>query len=523
MSDDGQLSSWAGVPNEPQWAPAPPPPNLPGPPPPSRGPRRPGFGSIRLNRITYVALAAVTVAGLGFVGWRTLSSSDSPAAGKTPTPTPTGKASPPLLGWKQALHPVTAPVAVGGRIVVYTADNGVLTIRGIDPTTGKTVWSHPASPSFSTPGQSFEVTHDEATVYYYAPVAQPNPRFAQLVAADAASGKPKWTSPQARPFIDMPALCSDKQAVCATAYNPASKPPSSPLLRFRLTDGVPTILSTQAGRKLGVGIEDPGSRSPEFIEHVSDTTGKVIWKDAVTQLAGSPVTSDSGWNWDSYGDVYVGWLAAKRGSSKTLTLAHEQTIGVRASDGKRLWKSPGMYGCPVQGLTDNGRAIPVRCLVAGTIAFSPSGGAPSFTHLAVTMQGFDVHTGKTTWTVPLGNAPAALGGIKNGVVRISGHVFAITDAAGKTVVIDLATGKTSAPAAGTTGWCLKADQTWDWANAAKVDGHARKYVAGGLAAPCTLDGKSGKPQDGSAAGVGASAGGWFVWSEPDGVRGVKTG
>jgi hypothetical protein len=46
-------------------------------------------------------------------------------------------------------------------------------------------------------------------------------------------------------------------------------------------------------------------------------------------------------------------------------------------------------------------------------------------------------------------------------------------------------------------------------------------VAGGLIAACTATGAAGAPADGTESGLGASAGGYFVWSSKDGVHGFR--
>ena len=516
MSSDDQTPSWTPGQLNPQWAgqvPAVEPAWAPDSPPPP--PRQ------RLNSrgIAVVTVAALLLAAGGYAGWRLLGTTDKAKGAASPTPTVT----PPLRGtsWTQTkMHPVTAPVAVGDSIVVYTADAGVLTLRIINPASGTTTWSAVASPSHITPGEPFEVAHKGSVVYFYAPVGQPRLGLAALNAVDVNTKKLAWSSPRPHSFADMPGLCSDGLALCVSAY---TKGVTATRLRVTLADGVEKVISTQGGRALGDGVTDPGGRTPEYIQHVDDTTGRVVWKVPVAQLFGSPVSSDGGWNWDHYGSRYVGWTAATRSlSAPTASFANERTVGVDAATGARVWEKPGVYGCPVQGVLDNGNPIPVRCLVKGTITFHP-GGNPTFVGLDVTMQGFNPRTGATTWSARLGNAPAALGiASANGLVRVGGHVFALTDASGHTKVLDLVTGKVTAPDATTPAWCLSGDVTWDWAYAPSFHGKKVKFVTQGLASPCSETRKSITAADGTLVGVGATAGGYFVWSSPDGLHGLKT-
>ncbi|MDQ1683178.1 MAG: hypothetical protein QOH99_1719 [Frankiaceae bacterium] len=465
-----------------------------------------------------MSMAALLLAAGGYAAWQVL--------GKTskakPAATPTKSATPPVraAGWAQPkVHPVTAPVAIGNAIVVYTADSGVLTLRILNPANGATTWSAVATPSHNTPGEPFEVAHKGNAVYFYAPAGEARLGLATLKAVDVSTKKLLWSSKKQHSFADMPRLCSDRLALCVSAYTSGVK---ATRLRVTLTNGAEKVVSTQGGRALGSGITDTGSRAPEYVEHIDDTTGRIVWKADVATLFGSAVSSDGGWDWDPYGSVYVGWIAAKRNlTAPTATFDKEQTIGVDAATGKRVWKKPGVYGCPVQGLLDNGKPIPVRCLVKGTVTFHP-GDNPTFVGLDVTMQGFNPVTGATTWSAKLGNAPAALGiASANGLVRVSGHVFALADAAGHTKVLDLATGKISAPDTKTAAWCLSSDATWDWAYAPTFQGKKVKFLTQGLATPCSETRKAMAPTDGTLAGVGASAGGFFVWSSTDGLHGLK--
>ena len=478
-------------------------------------PKRP---ALTTRGVAVVAVAVLLLGAGGYTGWHLLTKTGGANPVVTPTTTPKVPAA--LAAWAQSkIHPVTPPVSIGDKIVVYTAESGVLTLRIINPTTGATVWSAVASPSRSTAGEPFVVAHKANVAYYYAPSGNPKLRGAALNAIDVTTTKSPWTSKRpAHAFIEMPSLCADGLGLCVSAAGGAT----TSRLRISLTDGSEKVLSAEGGRTLGTGVTDPGGRSPEYIEHLDDATGKVAWKVPVNDLAGSPVSSDGGWDWDQYGNVYVGWLAATQTpSAQTVSFANEQSFGVNAATGARLWKLPGMYGCPVQGLLDNGKPIPVRCLIGGTATMHTDGSPPTFKGLDVTMQGFNPKTGATTWTAHLGNLPAALGISTNGVVRVGGHVFALTDGAGHTKVIDLATGKVTAADTTTPAWCLSADATWDWAYAPIFHGHASKYATNGLAAPCSETKKAIPASDGTDAGIGATAGGYFVWSAADGLHGLK--
>lgn len=501
----------------------------------SRGPRR-SLPSVGTAAITAVSL--VVLGGAGYEAWHQLNKPSSPHAAAThpavhsvapsaaptvtPTPSPSSDAKVSATGWDlTTVHPVTAPVSVAGRIVVYTADAGQLTLRALDPASGATLWALPASTAQNTPGQPFEVAHLGTTVFYYVTAGDPKAHLAEIAAVDASTGKQKWVTAQDVSYADMPSPCSDNAALCDSVY---IGPNASQEVRTNITTGDQTVISSSTGRLLGTGVSDAGVRKPEYIEHINDVTGAVVWKDSVDSLFGTSVSSDDGWNWDSYGDVYVGWLGKVPAdpNATTVNLGSQEMVAVRASDGVRLWKRTGLYGCPAQGLTDAGQPIAVRCLVSGTITYDANGGNAATHGLDVTIQGFNVHTGATLWSYHLGNAPSALSIGTLSAVRISGHVFAMTNSTGRTTVIDLKTGATSAGSATTAGWCLQ-NGTYQLTGIDGQDGTPLDFTSGELVGPCTANGAASHGADGTSADVGTTVGGYFVWSSTDGLHAFKIG
>ena len=76
-------------------------------------------------------------------------------------------------------------------------------------------------------------------------------------------------------------------------------------------------------------------------------------------------------------------------------------------------------------------------------------------HLDVTVQGFDVHTGATTWSDHLGNSPAAVGFGADTIVRLSADVFSLNDFVGHTTAINMRTGAMSITVARHCGLVLQ--------------------------------------------------------------------
>lgn len=451
----------------------------------------------------------------------------TPVAPVVASPAPASPTPPPndakvsATGWDDTVvHPVTGPVVVGNRVVVYTADAGQLTIRAFDPVSGATAWSLPASPSGQTAGEPFGVAHTADTVFYFKPGADPSTQLVQVAAVDVATGKETWVTKDSYVFADAPSVCADKTALCMSVYYASGAAMSA---HIDLATGTLTPLGQSAGRSLGPGgLEDPGNRGPEYVERVNETTGTVIWKDDVARLEKTPVSSDAGWDWDLFGDTYVGWLGnVQSASSKTINLSSMETIGVRASDGVLLWRHIGLYGCPANGQLESGQPYAVRCVLSGTATIDPAGPNFVFKGLNVTLQGFNPRTGATLWSRALGNSPAAIGAPGSLPVRMGADTFAFTNVAGVTTIVNLRTGLVTKPVAGVNGWCDQTDASYTVTGFNDSDGTPTHYATAGIAAPCTAAGKAAPPADGTLELAGVSLGGYFVWASKDGIHAFK--
>jgi len=118
---------------------------------------------------------------------------------------------PGVAGWQRTdLRPVTQPAPAGGLFVLYAAGaDRSLQLIAVDPGTGRTAWSRPASPSEVTPGEAPSLTVVGDTVIYLGRGFATN---AAVTAVDARTGAIVWQTAEGD-FTTWPGLCLGNDAV----------------------------------------------------------------------------------------------------------------------------------------------------------------------------------------------------------------------------------------------------------------------------------------------------------------------
>ena len=161
-------------------------------------------------------------------------------------------------------------------------------------------------------------------------------------------------------------------------------------------------------------------------------------------------------------------------------------------------------------------------MVTGSVTLDADYEGVVSSHLDVTVQGFDVHTGATTWSDHLGNSPAAVGFGADTIVRLSADVFSLNDFVGHTTAINMRTGAMSTPSPDTVGWCLQNGFFTDHRHQSGRRDAARLRHQW-PDSPCNPNGAYAAPADGTATGYGATVGGDFLWSSKDGLHAFAIG
>src|SRR3954447_16293135 len=121
-------------------------------------------------------------------------------------------AAPASAQWTRAdLKPVSQPVALGDRVVLYVAADKGMQMLGLDAASGRTLWSVRASASEITPGEAPSLLVAGGEAIYLAKVSG---ELADLAAVDVETGAVRWRSDRGY-FAGWPATCpGEPTAIC---------------------------------------------------------------------------------------------------------------------------------------------------------------------------------------------------------------------------------------------------------------------------------------------------------------------
>jgi len=473
----------------------------------------------------FAGLAVVGCSGGGGGG------GDAGSGSTTTKPPPTS-----VPAWTRSdLKPVTQPVVAGGLFVLYVAVPGGLGVVGLDAASGRSVWQAPASRGHTTPGVAPSLGVVGGNVVLFQSAA----KLEQLVALDAATGAQRWASPPAA-FTGWPGRCVDDQAVvCTSGITAAGQRGHG--LRYAGDSGkqlVSPVVSPQSdGRELGPELFDAGLRNPELL--VATNGAAIAWKQPLAAIFNGPgLSTDHGWNFERLPAVglFVGSVdgppVQESSPDSVLDVARTMTAGFRIADGTTVWRDPGtrfvcsILPCPgqAQGSIGTSEAAPtlgLRVRATGTATAGPSREPKLSPGGNVKLEGFDLATGKTTWSFDAGTHDELLFGAN--LPQVAAETLIVTGPDAKPTELDLTNGKQRPAAPDAKGWCQK-DTKYDAAPVTNGSGKTLSTFAGAaLLFPCD---PSGKPAAAPALVdpfVGPTTGGVMAWSEEGRVVAVRSG
>ena len=403
--------------------------------------------------------------------------------------------SPPALteAWRQiGIRPIGQPVLVGDTIVGYSTVDRDLYIYGVAVADGAIRWRQLATPSDVVSGVPVTPSAFDGRVAYFRPAAAGGLE-ARLVVAAPETGHDLLVSDPAL-FTSHPRRCDDKKDVCVNARDGRS----TVSRRFSVDAGGPVANpgATPAGsRWLAEDLLDAGGRRPETLAGFQ--AGAVRWRSPLSRHFTAGSTTDRGWHFVLYrsAGVHVGSVGRPPdeddGSSVVFDLSKDSTAAIDAASGSSAWRSEGSsFLCRSKidvprRADDRWEAWPVQCRYRGTSRYNRGTNISSYEGLDVTVEGFDVATGRTTWSVPLGAATGLVGDEAQATVVSEVQVL-VRGGAGP-VIIDVATGATRAPAVDETFWCEK--NAWFEYRVGRQypDVFVDTWRGGTLFEPCTAD------------------------------------
>ncbi len=394
-----------------------------------------------------------------------------------------------------AITPIGQPVSAGENVVVYSTEGERLFLYGVSVADGTVRWRQEATPSAVPTGIAVTPTVHEGRVVYYRPDA--SARLAgRLVVAAPDTGADILVSGPAR-FRAPPRTCDGGVDICVVAEESGGL---STTMRFSLAAGgqVANTAATPPGsRYVGTDLLDLGIR-PDVFAGFSD--GSVRWESPIGQHFPLFFSSDYGWQFRLYesAGVHVGSVGRPPllddGTVVHVNLAAARTVGISATDGSSRWREDATsFACQGQVTVErrlpdaDSEAWPVRCRYRGTARHDRASGTTAYTDLDVVIEGFDVRSGRTTWSVPLGAAETFLAGRRD-ATEVSGEEVLVQAAAGP-VVVHLGDGTTRRPASEEVFWCGREPETFEYRETYVAQGRSTNTWRGGtLLNPCTADG-----------------------------------
>lgn len=315
--------------------------------------------------------------------------------------------------WSTKLRTIGQPEIAGNTAVVLVrAPGDTLAIVGLDVRTGRRLWRHPYRPSSIAGGYTtdpfvarsetgrrhvvFQRPDDDGPLLPWTdPLVAVHPRTGRIVHA---------TEPvEVHDYLDS---CLDGHDMCVTALKDGvDRRWRLDLDRRRLVeanDGVP-----DGARMISDGGLFSTGGTPEHLARATDGTSR--WSTPMHKLFGPAHSSNFGWSvaydeparvyWGSVGRSFTGadidrmWRSRKR-----LNVVGHGVVGFDATTGQVLWRRPGAEAdCGTRSVED----LPVRCVPIGHYDEHEPGQSVSWTIRRVRFEGFELRSGRTTWSVTL--------------------------------------------------------------------------------------------------------------------------
>ncbi|HSS01251.1 MAG TPA: hypothetical protein VLM79_29535 [Kofleriaceae bacterium] len=445
-----------------------------------------------------------------------------PAAPRALTPIAASAPSGMSLIWRNTeLRPIRQPIAIGDVVIGIVASDRKTFIVSIDPKTGRMLWHQRISRS-GIGGDIWNlkrVGDDKVAYLRTIPEYDEDSRLVHLVVADVRTGKEIARSPEAY-FPSMPVTCANGRDLCAIAdFSRYLRRP----YRLDLATGDFTAESDGLLNYTRFlhddGLVDLGDRPRNHLGLLRD--GSLRWLIPASAAFPKGYSSDDGWHFRHYDKphVFVGilWAASVERDDHVVTdLGSAAMAAISERTGEVLWRDAGSsFGCDPAS-TD----LPVRCRQRGKLRYDREHDTIHVDGLDVTVEGFDLATGKTTWSLPLG--PTSMRDELALPPAIAGRHQNLVHTPNGPAILDYATGTLKLPEPGATFWC-STPASYELSPPYRVRTAVWRYrrTGGSLAWICDASGKPAiaLPSIGATQSVGACTGHYAVIATADGFLG----
>jgi len=444
------------------------------------------------------------------------------------------------VGWQRLdIFPVTQPAGSGDRFLFYARSKEGLRVVALDAQSGATAWSAAATPSRIAPGVPPQLAVDGRTAIYLRYIVG---RLAQMVAADARTGRELWKSDFGE-FKSWPAFCPDStQVICITGtlIGPFHVGVG---LRFDVRTGRllagPRVASSPI-REVAPGLFSPQGRQPELL--VAARGAAVLWRRSLVKIFTPQSSTDWGWNLDRISRLglfvgSVGWAPVRYiGGRAVMDMSKGVTVGFRINDGRVIWRMPGIYACdylplPCPGASQIGFSTPsdsgvspeigIRIHARGSVTEAETGVSTAVVSkdAAGVLEGFDLATGQSLWRFRIGPDAGLLSRTLLPPQTATNTVL-LRDRSLRIRSVDLRTGLGQAVSRHSRGWCRA--RTQYRAGSPYREGGGASYLHSGQLAvfPCTAT-RQRVPTPALVpsflAAIGGYGAGMVAWSDKRGI------
>jgi hypothetical protein len=446
---------------------------------------------IRVSRLGRIGFGGALLLGSLTIGVSSLAASGS-AAGPSAS----------------SLDVVGGPIAVGTTAVVISVSQAhTLVLSGVNPVSNTVLWQHPYSASLVTPGEYLSPAAAGNTVLDLAPAGKPSNPLITISGIDASTGAKEWQLPATFEASDNPAVCASGQDFCVVGYNTDG---STDLVLIDASTGQPKGLISGPSRALAPNLYQSDASTPT-LEQLSPS-GTIAWTKTVAAIFGPGYEPGAGWNITPLGNINIGSVGPTS-KGNAVDMGANKTLGIDLSTGATAWSIAGSYMCmgPLEFLTTQ-----VSCQYTGTMHYTNHPNQPPSTKgVTLKLAGINPFDGAATWSVPVSDIEALTTG--DGLSFLNGTDLAVRLAGGKPALLNTSTGATAPLKSGQILWCQKVPIFKVLAVKGIEDGGLRASTP--VFSPCTTSGKATHALPTSfPSTVGVTVNGVFVWASSTGLH-----